>query len=534
MITFSLISALFGGADVCAVDESDSVIILANSNDVGSIEIANYYAEQRGIPNSNIIALPMSVEETVSVREFVDEIYNPLLNALIEKDWVHVVKADERDINGRERVFVGTHHISYLATTRGVPLRIANNTDLIEIISDQLPDRFNVNNGSVDSELALLIGPENFSMTAFVQNPFFADKSSSSVYAKRLIRVSRLDGPSVEAVKRLIDRSLQAEKEGLIGRAYFDLGGPHAKGDEWLNLAVELAEKAFFDIDSETTKQLMGETERYDGPAIYMGWYSQDAYGPWSRPSWPVPPGAIGFHLHSFSATTVRSTSSGWLGAFVNQGYCATVGNVYEPYLEFTHQPHLLLKALLEGRTFGEAAFFSIPVLSWQGVAIGDPLYRPFKVDLDTQLQNLGENPFSTYAYLRQINRLKAEETIDAAIAFAQQKFEQEPSLQLAYKLATMYADHGETKKAVNLLKAVCPIKFFAVDEVVLVKAIADFLNQKDESAVALDLYKVLIDRKGLTVDLKTELLEIGAGIALKEGDISAFSKWSSLAESLR
>ena len=85
-------------------------------------------------------------------------------------------------------------------------------------------------------------------------------------------------------------------------------------------------------------------------------------------------------HIHSYSATTLRNRDTGWSGPFVARGVTATVGNVFEPYLQLTHRPDLLLRALVRGATFGDAACYAQPALSWQVIAIGDPLYRPFAV----------------------------------------------------------------------------------------------------------------------------------------------------------
>jgi uncharacterized protein (TIGR03790 family) len=517
-----------------AAGEAAHVVVVVNANDSGSTEIAKFYTEQRGIPKANIIALEMPTKETVTVREFVDTIYNPLLNALIEEDWMNAVKANGRDVVGRERVSVATHHISYLVTTRGVPLRIANDPTLLGAGLEQLPKQFKVNNGSVDGELALLAAPANLPMAAFVPNPLFSKMAPTSADAKRVIRVSRLDGPNVGVVKKLIARSMQAEAEGLMGRAYFDIGGPHAKGDAWMIAAGDLAVAAYFDTSLEKTKRPMDGRDRYDAPAIYMGWYRQNAYGPWREAKWSVPPGAIGFHLHSFSATTVRSTNKGWLGAFVNQGYCATVGNVYEPYLEYTHRPQMLLGALLDGHTFGEAAMFSNPALSWQGVAIGDPLYRPFKIGLDEQLQKSMNHSFSAYLCLRQINRLQAEGKADEAVAFARTQFVRQPSLALAYQLAKLYAAKDQSKKAVEALKVVRYITVFSSDEIVLVKKVADFLNKHAEGELALDLYRKLIDRDGLAKALKISLLEGGAKVAMNVGETTLASAWTLTARKLK
>lgn len=529
-----------GTAKAWSSDEVESVVVLANSNDSGSVEIANYYAEKRGIPPANIIALPMPKKETISVPSYVDAIHNPLLNTLIEKGWVRAVKAQEPDFTGRERVSVGIHRMSYLVTTRGVPLRIAKDRKLLDLLLRDLADQFKVNNGSVDSELALLIGPSHLSMTGFVSNPLFADATSNSTDRNRIIRVSRLDGPDVNAVKRLIDRTLKAEAEGLVGRAYFDMrgldldDGPYGLGDKWIRSASELARGAFFDTDCETTNRLMDETDRFDAPAIYMGWYYKHVYGPWSKNRWPVPPGAIGFHLYSGSAKTVRSASKAWLGAFVNQGYCATMGNVYEPYLEYTHHPDILLGELLKGRTFGEAVMRSNPVLSWQGVAIGDPLYRPFKVGLDVQLKNAESNPLRAYIYLREINRLEAEGAADKALSLAQAHFRKYPSLPLVYKLAQLYAKRGDVEKAVKTLEIIRPITVFAEDEVMLIKEIADFLNEQGKRNYALDIYKKLLDQDDLSANQQIALLEDGSKLALKTGNGTLSLKWATAAENLK
>ena len=189
-----------------------------------------------------------------------------------------------------------------------------------------------------------------------------------------MLRVCRLDGITVAAVKRLIDRTLEAERIGLRGRAYIDIGGPHPAGDDWFQAAAERVQGAHFDTTIERSKRPMDDRDRLDAPAIYMGWYRRHAIGPWRQPRWEVPPGAIGFHLHSFSATTLRSPNKGWVGPLVEQGYAATIGNVWEPYLEFTHRPQLLLQHLLQGGTFGAAAAYSYPVTSWMGIAVGDRL----------------------------------------------------------------------------------------------------------------------------------------------------------------
>ena len=370
-------------------------------------------------------------------------------------------------------------------------------------------------------------------MTALVPNPYFEKTSISPTDANRLLRVTRLDGPTKANVMNLIDRTLIAEEIGLMGRAYIDTGGPHAKGDEWIRAAGAIAEGAFFDIDYETSKRAMDYRDRLDAPAIYMGWYRPHAQAQWRSPRWPVPPGAIGFHLHSFSGTSVRSTQT-WLGAFIAQGYCATVGNVYEPYLEHTHRPQVLLAHLMSGGSFGEAVALSTPSLSWQSVAIGDPLYRPFKVSLAEQLKFSEDSTFTAYASIRETNRILAEEGSEPAIAYARSEFISQPSLALAYRLAQLYASEAMDREAVEVLKIIRFMISFSPDDFVLIQKIANFLHTRGESKMAFNIYKNLLEERDLDKQLKIALFQGGARIAVTQNEPVIASRWNLEASKLK
>ncbi|TVP76884.1 MAG: TIGR03790 family protein [Puniceicoccaceae bacterium] len=521
--------SLFGQS----VDTSaERVLVVVNSNDPYSLAIGQHYVRQRGIPGRNIIELSTATEETITIEQYVETIANPLLGALLENQWVRGVTETSKDRYGRERMAVSIHQIAYVVLIRGVPLRIQNDPSLIEE-GVNIPDQFRVNNGSVDGEVALLLAPINTSMTALIPNPYFGKTRVDPADANRILRVSRLDGPTKENVINLIDRTLEAEEIGLMGRAYIDTRGPHETGDAWIREAGDLVEAAFFDTDFHTATRNMDYRERLDAPAIYLGWYARRAYAQWRAPRWPVPPGAIGFHLHSFSGTSVRDRST-WLGAFISQGYSATVGNVYEPYLEYTHRPQVLLAHLLAGGTFGEAVMMSLPALSWQSVAIGDPLYRPFKVSLEAQLKHSQESRFGAYASIREINRLVATEDLDTAIKFARSKFVDQPSLALAYRLARLYAQADTAPRGVEALRIVRYISTFSVDEYVLVQSIADFLHQHGESALALDLYRKILNERNLNRQLKISLYEKGAPIAQQQGERALASSWELEARKLK
>ena len=515
-------------------DANKRVVILANSNDLDSLKIAKYYAQQRSIPEANIISLAMPITETIKLQQYIDMIHRPLFEALVASDWIQAVRSGQLDSYGRDVLFAAVHQISYLVTVRGVPLRISNDIDFIEPESSKIPSQFRVNCGSVDGELALLAIAERLSMTGFIANPYFQKMMPTSRDLSFGIRVSRLDGPTLKSVCNLIDSSIEAEKNGLRGRAYFDTGGPHELGDRWIDTARKYVIEEYYDTDTEDTKRKIDARDRLDAPAIYMGWYSTSAYGPWLNYSRNVPAGSIGFHLHSFSATTVRSVKKGWLGPLIEQGYCATFGNVYEPYLQFTHRPDLFMEMLLKGSSFGEAIAYCTPRWSWMAVAIGDPLYRPFSVDLDKQLDLIDGTKHSAYVVLRELLRLEKEASEEVALNFAKEQFINKPSLVLSYSLAQLYQKCGELENALEVLKLIRFLAVFSIDERVLAQKVADLLHQLGDSELAYAVYVKLINSHDNPKPLKVQLLESGALLARSIGNLEQARQWSLLVNQLK
>ena len=70
-------------------DPAVRVIVVANANDPDSLRIARHYAAARNVPVENIIALPMPLTETISWREFVLGVWQPLPGGVIGGFAVH-------------------------------------------------------------------------------------------------------------------------------------------------------------------------------------------------------------------------------------------------------------------------------------------------------------------------------------------------------------------------------------------------------------------------------------------------------------
>ena len=92
-------------------------------------------------------------------------------------------------------------------------------------------------------------------------------------------------------------------------------------------------------------------------------------------------PGAVGYHLASSEASVLRKPGAKvWCNAMLEDGVCATLGPVYEPYLSAFPLPDDFFSLLLTGRhTLAEVYYRTKPFNSWVMVLVGDPLYNPFK-----------------------------------------------------------------------------------------------------------------------------------------------------------
>ncbi len=402
-----------------ADDLSARTVILANARDRESVELGEFYADQRGIPRANVLALPMPATESITWREFVDQVWQPLQDELIKRRWLDAIAGSSLDALGRKRVAVTGHRLAYLVVCRGTPLRIFHDPTLAdEATLRRIPPQFHTNQGAVDSELSLLAAG-NYEVNAFVPNPCFS-RSTPDANTDLVVKVARLDGPTIADARRLVTSAREGERTGLLGRYYVDWGGgPHRDGDRWLEATEKALEQLGFDGDAERTGSLFSATARFDAPVFYFGWYASDANGPFVREGFAFPPGAIGMHIHSFSAETLRSADKGWCGPLVARGVTATMGNVFEPFLQFTHRPDLLVQALAQGETLGDAAYFALPALSWQAVLVGDPLYRPFGISLSQQLKDLPRLPpdRAGYAVVRKATLLARDGRNAEAVA---------------------------------------------------------------------------------------------------------------------
>src|ERR1700678_1217482 len=253
---------------------AERVVVVANSDAPDSVAIAQHYAKVRGVPPGNVIELRMPVAETITWPECVAAIWQPLEDELVRRGWIDAIAMDLFDDVGRRKYAIAGHRIAALVGCRGVPLRIAHDQALFKD-ARPLTDHaeFRTNEGAVDSELSLL-AQTDYPINACVPNPLFRNPVPTDDDLSRVVKVSRLDGPTVADALGLVDLAVEAEQTGLLGRAYVDIAGPHETGDRWLAAVATQLGDLGFDLSVGRGPQTVAANARIDAPALYFGWYA--------------------------------------------------------------------------------------------------------------------------------------------------------------------------------------------------------------------------------------------------------------------
>ncbi len=336
----------------------DSVLIVVNQPSALSRKIGEYYAERCRIPASNICRLNASTGEEISRSDFDGQIARPIQNYL----------------HGHNL----TEKVLYIVTTAGVPLKIRGNLGLSGEAA------------SVDSELTLLYSDLHgraHPLPAGVANPFFGKTAAPFRHPDfPIYLVTRLAGFDFDDVKGIIDRALMARNRGKF---VIDLkGSDNTKGNAWLLQAAQQLPRDRVLLDGSRAV-LSHESD----VIAYASWGSNDPDRKERHLGFHWLPGAIMTEYVSTNARTFARPPDNWnmgpwgdpkatfagspqslTADYIHDGATGASGHVYEPYLQFTPRPNILLPAYYHGRNLAESYYLAIPLLSWMNIVVGDPL----------------------------------------------------------------------------------------------------------------------------------------------------------------
>ena len=384
------------------------ILVLANRNAAQSVELATYYMQKRGVPQERLLQLRVTDSETCEREDYEKRVVGPVRKYLKEKDPERQIRCilimyglplkvappkipddESREVKNLERKQDKLRaQLKEIKEQEGEEAKAVKQE--LEKIKQRIAHLKKSDQGAcLDSEIALVLR-ENYSLSSWIPNPFFAGYSGKGIKEMRedVFIVSRLDGPSLETVKRVIDQCVKVEKEGIKGIAYFDARWPRPKQDENVEMGYKFYDKSIHKAAELVRKSgrmpvVLNDKEELFQPgecpdaALYCGWYSLGKY----IDAFKWQPGSVGYHIASAECDTLkRPGSTVWCKRMLEEGIAATVGPVNEPYVQAFPIPELFFQFLLDGYwTLAESFALSQPFWSWQMVLIGDPLYKPFR-----------------------------------------------------------------------------------------------------------------------------------------------------------
>ena len=409
-----------------ALEPSD-VVLLVNKNMPASAEVAEHYRAKHGVPKENTVVLDLPVSEDISRKDYDTKIVAPVRAALKdrkekvkvllciygvplrvggkeppEKDRAELANVQTELKKAQDRTTEFAAAVKKLEADAKKDPKSDAAKDLADAreklkkaqAEQQGLERrrnwlsYAESQAAVDNELMLLWW-DDYELRRFQINPLHFQVPDD--YRKNMppvMMTARLDGPTPEVARRLVDDAIEVERTGLRGKVYVDArdnrydpksdpGYGYGGYDESMReMAALLKNEAKMDVTLDNKPEVF-KPNSCPECALYCGWYSHGKF----VDSCQFVKGAVAWHLASSEAVSLRRKDSTlWCPNILLKGACATLGPVGEPYTVGFPKPEEFFGFLATGEfTLVECYARTLNLTSWMCTLIGDPLYNPFK-----------------------------------------------------------------------------------------------------------------------------------------------------------
>ena len=346
-----------------------NVAVVVNQSSTNSVQLGNYYCEQRGVPPQNLLRINWSgsiVEWSLS--DFTNTLRNPLVAMLASRQL--------------------TNQIDYVLLSMDIPYRVYNGGTMMQ-------------SGTNSTTAALHYGfkadftipgntPPSCSLPAasfsayagsegiFRQTPPISDSSNSWL-------VMMLTSSNLAQAKAIVDRGVTSDSSFPTQNAYL-LRVPDHNLDPFRSVRYLQFDDAVFEVRVRNTMNLV----RSNAFPSIAGYQLGSQFGRAVLYGLPgFVPGAMADNLTSFSGYLFEE--SGMIDAldYVIAGATAGFGTVIEPcnWLEKFPSPR---NYFYQARGFSVAECYYLSVTNpYQGIFVGEPLAAPFAVPSTGSWSNL-------------------------------------------------------------------------------------------------------------------------------------------------
>ena len=331
----SLAVLLLTTAPVYALDPAE-VVVVANRAVAESVAVADHYVARRKVPAENVVLLDLPTGEDITRADYDAKLAAPLRAALRDRKagvkCLLTVYGVPLRVGRQEPTAAEKDELAKLAPELDAARKLASELEKDKDADgkareaawarrDALDRRrkalsHDESHAAVDSELMLLWW-ESYPLDRWVANPLYFQASERyKKTAAPVLLTARLDGPTPEIAKRLVDDAVAVEAKGLTGRVVIDARGikfdpagkdtghGYAGYDESMRETARLFEKTPLPVTLDDKGEVL-PAGAAKGVALYCGWYSHATFVDCCE----YVPGAIAWHLASSEATTLRIAS---------------------------------------------------------------------------------------------------------------------------------------------------------------------------------------------------------------------------------
>ncbi len=349
-----------------ATDGAD-VLLVIDPTDPVSMMVGHYYQNARGVPDNQVVYMPIATSPYLSFREF----QLPAIRAVV----------DQRDLGLL---------IDYIV--------LAPSTTFANFVPNTFVDSCSpVSRFSITSAYASLYLDDVFvqgNIPILYNNPFggslstatvpfegfssyssgFPNANGSRVLISSLLGYTGERGNTVQEILDMIDRSVAADGTHPAGTVYYMQTTDAARsGPRHGTYPAAVSEIQALGDDAEHLMATL-PIGRHDALGVMSGFASTNI----DQADFTLLPGAFADHLTSFAATfdtSAQTKASEW----IRKGASGTFGTVQEPCNYPNKFPHARAHLFYhQGLPLGAAAFRSLRAFPVQGLLLGDPLTSPF------------------------------------------------------------------------------------------------------------------------------------------------------------
>lgn len=340
-------------------DNPECWLVLYNANYRSSIEWAHWYQQERNIPDENLLGLhTTNAEHLDTLEDAQNDILIPIRTYL----------NDNPQLKYRIIGFI----VGYMLPGHyGTPY-------------EEAPDWPHIGGFSIANELQSLyidhLMEFNYDCPKYI-NPMYvlpSERLNRATMANDRYMVTRMDAPTIDAVKLLTTRAKEIEKhETLLGYIWYDYTDSVLPSSTWYWLKYGIDNTL---PNTLPLKTFNSDTEQTSWDAFRFGTHDINGWDDSRLRARPSGPRILAYNLNSFGSITVRDIHNGEGNAIavyvpnaLNVGYASSIGATGEPQYFSAPFPDIILSVMLEGWTLAEAFYLGSGYHNWFWEVTGDP-----------------------------------------------------------------------------------------------------------------------------------------------------------------